>query len=190
MRRCRCAASRRLWSRSRARATAASPPGRARPRLRRARSSPGSTSTGPTSRSRKRWPERKGLPRPPRTKYRARNLLRFRSSTRPTRIHLWGETMTTIRWIAATAAAVTAVPLAAASMDGFSPQRLSQHVQTIGSDAYEGRGVNTRAEVKTVDYLIGQFKAAGLQPGGDLVNGHRSWTQAVPLLQSDLVGTP
>src|SRR5262249_27081400 len=71
-----------------------------------------------------------------------------------------------------------------------SPQRLSQHVQTIGSDAYEGRGVNTRAEVKTVDYLIGQFKAAGLQPGGDLVNGHRSWTQAVPLLQSDLVGTP
>ena len=31
---------------------------------------------------------------------------------------------------------------------------------------------------------------AGLQPGGDLVNGKRQWTQAVPLLKSDIAGTP
>ena len=79
-------------------------------------------------------------------------------------------------WLAASAFALAAVPLSAAALDGFSPQRLSQHVQTLGSDAFEGRGVNTRAETKTIDYIAGQFKAAGLQPGGDLVNGQRKWT--------------
>src|ERR1700752_4618375 len=98
--------------------------------------------------------------------------------------------MTSLRWLAATANALTAVPLAAASMDGFSPQRLSSHVQTLGSDAYEGRGVNTRAEVKTVDYIVGQFKAAGLQPGGDPDGSTRKWTQDVPLLQSDWQAAP
>jgi Zn-dependent M28 family amino/carboxypeptidase len=110
-----------------------------------------------------------------------------------TRAHscLWGEIeVTTFRWLAASAIALTAVPLAAASMGGFSPARLSKHIEIIGSDAYEGRGVNTRAEVKTVDYIVSQFKAAGVQPGGDLVDGKRQWTQAVPLLQSDIAGTP
>ena len=54
--------------------------------------------------------------------------------------------MKTFRWLAASAMALTTVPLAAASMDGFSPRRLSSHVQELGSDAYEGRGVNTPAE--------------------------------------------
>jgi Zn-dependent M28 family amino/carboxypeptidase len=67
---------------------------------------------------------------------------------------------------------------------------LSQHVQTLGSDAFEGRGVNTRAETKTVDYIVSQLQAAGVKPGGDLVNGQRKWTQDVPLFQSDIVGTP
>ena len=80
-----------------------------------------------------------------------------------------------------------AAPLNAQSFD---PARLSRHVQTLGSDAYEGRGVATRAESKTVNYLVTQFKGAGLQPGGDVVGGKRAWTQAVPLLKSDIVGTP
>ncbi|MEO8547064.1 MAG: M28 family metallopeptidase, partial [Sphingomicrobium sp.] len=66
----------------------------------------------------------------------------------------------------------------------------SHHIQTLGSDAFEGRGVATRAEVKSVGYLVGQFRAAGLSPGGDLVRGKRQWTQAVPLSKSDIVGTP
>ena len=37
----------------------------------------------------------------------------------------------------------------------------------------EGRGVNTPAETKTVNYIIDQFRSAGLEPGGDLVNGKR-----------------
>jgi Zn-dependent M28 family amino/carboxypeptidase len=96
----------------------------------------------------------------------------------------------TFRWLAASAIALVALPAAAADMGGFSPARLSQHVKTLGSDAYEGRGPATRAEQKTIDYIVGQFKAAGLQPGGDLVNGQRKWTQDVPLLQSTLAGDP
>jgi Zn-dependent M28 family amino/carboxypeptidase len=95
-----------------------------------------------------------------------------------------------VHLFAATAIALVAVPVAAADTGSFSPQRLSQHIQTLGSDAYEGRGVNTRAEVKTIDYIVGQFKSAGLQPGGEVVNGQRQWTQRVPLLQSEIAGDP
>ncbi|WP_309612066.1 M28 family metallopeptidase [Sphingomonas sp.] len=84
--------------------------------------------------------------------------------------------------------------LAAASAIAAPPQfdakRLSDHVRILGSDAYEGRGVATRAETKTVNYLVAQFRAAGLRPGGDLVRGKRLWTQAVPLLKSNFVGEP
>ena len=98
--------------------------------------------------------------------------------------------MTTFRWLAASAIALAAASVSAASMDGFSPQRLADVDKTISSDAFEGRGVNTRAETKTVNYIIDQFRSAGLQPGGDLVGGQRKWTQDVPLLQSELVGDP
>ncbi|MEO8454227.1 MAG: M28 family metallopeptidase [Sphingomicrobium sp.] len=98
--------------------------------------------------------------------------------------------MKTFRWLAASATALAAVPLTAASMGTFSPYRLSEIDKTISSDAFEGRGVNTPAEAKTVNYIIDQFRSAGLEPGGDQVNGKRSWTQIVPLLQSEIVGTP
>ena len=93
--------------------------------------------------------------------------------------------MKIVHLFAATAIALVAGPVIAAETGSFSPQRLSQHIQTLGSDAYEGRGVNTRAETKTIDYIVSQFQAAGVQPGGDMVNGTRKWTQDVPLLQSD-----
>jgi Zn-dependent M28 family amino/carboxypeptidase len=38
--------------------------------------------------------------------------------------------------------------------------------------------------------LTDQFARAGLQPGGDLVNGKRTWTQAVPLLRSEFTAPP
>ena len=93
-------------------------------------------------------------------------------------------------WFAASAIALAAGPVAAASTGTFDAARISQHVKTLGSDAYEGRGVDTPAETKTVNYIIDQFRSAGLQPGGDIVDGKRSWTQAVPLLKSDITGTP
>ena len=98
--------------------------------------------------------------------------------------------MKSTRLLAASALALAAAPLAAASIDGFSPQRLSAVDRFISSDAFEGRGPATRAETKTINYIADQFSAIGLQPGGDVVNGQRSWFQAVPLLKSDIVGTP
>jgi Zn-dependent M28 family amino/carboxypeptidase len=72
----------------------------------------------------------------------------------------------------------------------FDTARLSQHVQTLGSDAFEGRAPATAGETKTVAYLADQFAKAGLQPGGDLKDGKREWTQAVPLLRSEWIAAP
>ena len=72
----------------------------------------------------------------------------------------------------------------------FDTKRLSEEVKVLSSDEFEGRGPATAGETKTIDYLIAQFKAAGVQPGGDLKDGKRLWTQAVPLLRSQISGTP
>ena len=56
-------------------------------------------------------------------------------------------------------------------------QALSRHVQVLASDDFEGRAPATAGEQRTVDYLIGQFSAAGLEPGGEA----GSWVQQVPL---------
>jgi hypothetical protein len=68
---------------------------------------------------------------------------------------------------------------------------LSQDVKVLASDEFEGRGPNTAGENKTVAFLIEQFKAAGLQPAGDLLKGQknvRSWTQDVPLGRFEIKG--
>jgi len=70
------------------------------------------------------------------------------------------------------------------------PKRLSQDVKILSSDEFEGRGPATAGETKTIDYVVGQMKAAGLQPGGDLKDGKREWTQAVPLARAEIKGTP
>ncbi len=72
----------------------------------------------------------------------------------------------------------------------FDGKRISQDVKVLASDEYEGRGPATAGEEKTIAYLSQQFQAAGLQPGGDLQDGKRLWTQAVPLRKADIVGTP
>src|SRR3546814_14328372 len=72
----------------------------------------------------------------------------------------------------------------------FDPQRLSEMVKTLSSDAFEGRGPATAGEKKTIDYVVAQMQAAGVQPGGEVQeDGTRAWTQAVPLLRSDIAGT-
>jgi Zn-dependent M28 family amino/carboxypeptidase len=79
---------------------------------------------------------------------------------------------------------------AAQAEDGpkFDPQHLSQDVKTLASDAFEGRAPNTPGETKTVQFIIEQFKAAGLKPGGDIVKGQRGWTQDVPLGRFEIKG--
>lgn len=86
--------------------------------------------------------------------------------------------------------AAASVPALAQTTGSFDPARLAEHVRVLSSDAYEGRGPNTPAETKTIDYIVSQFKAAGVQPGGDKVNGKRKWTQDVPLLQSNFAAPP
>jgi Zn-dependent M28 family amino/carboxypeptidase len=72
----------------------------------------------------------------------------------------------------------------------FDPKRISDEVKTLSSDEFEGRGPATPGETKTVAYVSEQMKAAGLQPGGDLENGKRQWTQAVPLVRTQFSGEP
>ncbi|GAA3256566.1 hypothetical protein GCM10020258_16180 [Sphingomonas yabuuchiae] len=80
------------------------------------------------------------------------------------------------------AALMLTAPLTAAAPDPISPQRLSADVKTLASDAFEGRAPGTPGETKTVDWLVAQFKAMGLQPGGP--NGQ--WTQSVPLIRTQI----
>ena len=53
-----------------------------------------------------------------------------------------------------------------------------QHLATLASDEFEGRKPGTAGERKTVDYLVAQFRALGLQPG----NGE-SFLQTVPIVE-------
>src|SRR5262245_48867183 len=69
------------------------------------------------------------------------------------------------------------------------PARMTEHVKVLASDDFEGRAPATAGETKTVDYLIKQFQALGVQPGGEPdARGGRAWTQDVPLAQADAVG--
>jgi Zn-dependent M28 family amino/carboxypeptidase len=72
---------------------------------------------------------------------------------------------------------------------GIDPKQLAEMVQVLSSDEFEGRGPATPGEDKTVGYLIGRMQAAGLSPGGELHDGVRGWTQAVPLGRFRHAGT-
>ncbi len=73
----------------------------------------------------------------------------------------------------------------------FDPKTISNDIRVLSSDAFEGRGPATAGETKTVDWLIKQLEAGGLKPGGTMQkDGKRGWTQAVPLLRSQITGSP
>lgn len=99
-----------------------------------------------------------------------------------------------MKWLLTALGALTLMaPALAADQAGtasFDARRLSAEVKTLSSDAFQGRGPDTPGETKTVDYLIAQMKAAGLKPGGALVDGKRTWTQPVPLGRFEITGTP
>ena len=60
--------------------------------------------------------------------------------------------------------------------------RIAESVKTMTSDFFEGRAPGTVGEERTVGYLIGQFQALGLEPGGR----EGSWVQPVQLLHTRL----
>ena len=80
-----------------------------------------------------------------------------------------------------TATALSSVAQAQA-VPAFDAQRLSDHIRILSDDGFEGRGIATPGEAKTVEYLSEQYGQAGFAPGGDLqADGSRLWTQAVTL---------
>ena len=93
------------------------------------------------------------------------------------------------RILLAAAALVIANPaLAAPSDPHISAKALSEHIKVVSSDAYEGRGPATPAEIKTIDYIVAQFKKQGLKPGGDSHGRWGAWTQDVPLARFEVKG--
>jgi Zn-dependent M28 family amino/carboxypeptidase len=91
------------------------------------------------------------------------------------------------------ATALIAAPMLAHAADTpkIDPARLSAHIKVLSSDDFEGRGPATAGETKTVDYIVGQMKAIGLEPAGDLkTDGTRAWTQDVPLGRFAINGVP
>jgi len=53
-----------------------------------------------------------------------------------------------------------------------------KHTKILSSDEFEGRGPGTNGEEKTVNYIVKEFKKAGLKPG----NTNGTYIQEVPLV--------
>jgi Zn-dependent M28 family amino/carboxypeptidase len=67
----------------------------------------------------------------------------------------------------------------AAQQAPIAPADLLRHIQILASDDFQGRAPATEGEIRTVDYIVAQFRARGLEPAGE--NG--SWFQNVGLVE-------
>jgi len=76
--------------------------------------------------------------------------------------------------------AVLGTGLAQAAPATIDTERLSSIVRELASDEYEGRAPGTPGGRKTVEYLVEQFSALGLEPGG--ADGR--WTHDVPMIHT------
>ena len=65
------------------------------------------------------------------------------------------------------ALAATGCASVPSQLDTISPQVLRGHVSFLASDALEGRGTPSRGQDVAIEYIAAQFRAAGLEPGGD-----------------------
>jgi len=83
------------------------------------------------------------------------------------------------------AAAVLALAGAAAAAPGdIPPTSLLEHIKFLSSDELQGRGAGTPELERAADYVAQQFRAIGLQPGGD----GDSWFQPFELVAGITVG--
>lgn len=83
--------------------------------------------------------------------------------------------MTLPLWVLLASPGRAANPRGVASIQST---QILEHTRVLASDEFEGRGPGTPGEVKTLGYLVQQFRRAGLQPG--MPDG--SWTQDVPIV--------
>src|SRR4029077_4891240 len=65
----------------------------------------------------------------------------------------------------------------AAFLASFSGDRLLDHIRTLSSDEFEGRGPGSKGEQLTIKYLEDQYRSAGQEPG----NPDGTYLQSVPL---------
>ena len=75
-------------------------------------------------------------------------------------------------------APITSADVARAG-ETFTAGDLLRHIGVLSSDDFEGRSPGTRGEALTLDYLVREFRALGLQPGG----GDGTFLQKVPLIE-------
>ena len=73
---------------------------------------------------------------------------------------------------------------AAALAQEIDPDRLNAHTRELASDAFAGRGPASPEEHLTTDYIAEQFRALGLEPGGD----DGTFFQVVPLSRTQQSG--
>src|SRR5262249_25738893 len=82
-------------------------------------------------------------------------------------------------------------PIAMKDLPDIDQKAVLADITKLASNEFEGRAPGSKGEQTTVQFLIDQFKAAGLQPG----NSDGTWVQKVPLVsltadqQSPLVVT-
>jgi Zn-dependent M28 family amino/carboxypeptidase len=65
-----------------------------------------------------------------------------------------------------------------AALASFNGDRILNHIRTLSSDEFEGRGPGSKGEQLTIKYLEDQFRAAGVEPG----NPDGTYLQSVPLV--------
>lgn len=68
------------------------------------------------------------------------------------------------------------------ALPSVSLERMSETTRILASDEFQGRSMGTEGEERTIAYLSEQFRAAGLEPGGE----DGGWTQTVPLIRTQL----
>jgi Zn-dependent M28 family amino/carboxypeptidase len=69
-------------------------------------------------------------------------------------------------------------PQESAAVAAVSLELMKQMTQRLSADDFEGRAPSTATEPRVLDYIVGQFKAAGLQPGNK-----GQWLQDVPTVE-------
>ncbi|WP_312167106.1 M28 family metallopeptidase [Phenylobacterium sp.] len=78
--------------------------------------------------------------------------------------------------------ALSLLATSALAQEPIDPARLSSITRVLASDEFQGRSPGTPGEARTVEYLVAEFKALGLEPAGDA----GAYTQDVPLLRTQL----
>ena len=66
----------------------------------------------------------------------------------------------------------------APALESITPEELLEHIRTLSSDEFEGRGPGSKGEDLTIKYLQDQFKQMGLEPG----NPDGTYLQNVPMV--------